>query len=219
MFKGFNIYWHGGHLGHVTWTIWTNCRSPIPWNLASIGPVVSEEKMFENVDIDTHIPTYGRWRPAYPISSPLSLRLRWANKCPYKPLVTVTSWENLSSGFPTKQDSNRSAQLQRLGFGYNKYKYYYLGSEQQRRWSGWSAPLLCEYGINRFSHYVAQISHDTRKGYLVLFAVCVPSNVHAQLSSGVRSLALCLKLPLIAFITWATSEGSDAHGFLNINIC
>ena len=32
------------------------------WNLASIGPVISEEKMFENVDIltthiHTHIPT------------------------------------------------------------------------------------------------------------------------------------------------------------------
>ena len=28
------------------------------WNLASIGPVVSEEKMFENVDIHTYIHTY-----------------------------------------------------------------------------------------------------------------------------------------------------------------
>ena len=41
------------------------------WNLASISPVVSEEKMFENVDI-RH--TYGRQRPTYPISSTLSLR-------------------------------------------------------------------------------------------------------------------------------------------------
>ena len=44
-----------------------------------------EKKMFENVDIHTctHIHTYGRQRPTYPISSPLSLRLRWAKnkKC------------------------------------------------------------------------------------------------------------------------------------------
>ena len=29
IFKGFyNIYGHGGHLGHVTWTIYTNFSSP-----------------------------------------------------------------------------------------------------------------------------------------------------------------------------------------------
>ena len=27
-FKGFAIYSHGGHLGHVTWTIYTNFGSP-----------------------------------------------------------------------------------------------------------------------------------------------------------------------------------------------
>ena len=55
------------------------------WNLASIGPLVSEE-MFEIADIHTYmhtrihkyIRTYGRWRRACPISSPVSLRLRWA---------------------------------------------------------------------------------------------------------------------------------------------
>ena len=30
-FKVFAIYGHGGHLGHVTGTSWTNFRSPIPW--------------------------------------------------------------------------------------------------------------------------------------------------------------------------------------------
>ena len=30
------------------------------WNLSSIGPVISEEKMFENVDKHTHTHTYGR---------------------------------------------------------------------------------------------------------------------------------------------------------------
>ena len=28
IFKGFTIYGHDGHLGHVTWTIYTNFRSP-----------------------------------------------------------------------------------------------------------------------------------------------------------------------------------------------
>ena len=51
------------------------------WNLTLIGPVVSEETMLENVDTHTlYTHTYGRQRPTYPISSPWSLRLRWANK-------------------------------------------------------------------------------------------------------------------------------------------
>ena len=28
--KVFTIYWHGGHPGHVTWTIKMNFRSPFP---------------------------------------------------------------------------------------------------------------------------------------------------------------------------------------------
>ena len=28
--KVFIIYGHGGHFGHVTWTIWTNFRFPYP---------------------------------------------------------------------------------------------------------------------------------------------------------------------------------------------
>ena len=47
------------------------------WNLSSIGPVVSGEKMFENVGGRT---TDGRQSDWYTISSPMSLRLRWANK-------------------------------------------------------------------------------------------------------------------------------------------
>ena len=43
------------------------------WNLSSIGPVISEEKMFENVDTHTH--TYIRTtEPTYTISSPMSLK-------------------------------------------------------------------------------------------------------------------------------------------------
>ena len=32
-FKVFTIYGHGGHLGHVTWTIYINFRSPFPRGL------------------------------------------------------------------------------------------------------------------------------------------------------------------------------------------
>ena len=33
-FKGFYyIFWCGGHLGHVTWTIYTNLGSPFPRRL------------------------------------------------------------------------------------------------------------------------------------------------------------------------------------------
>ena len=41
-----------GHLGHVTWTIYTNFRSPFPRRLhikfGLVCQVVSEEKTFEN---------------------------------------------------------------------------------------------------------------------------------------------------------------------------
>ena len=40
------MYGHSGHLVHVTRTF----GSPILINLSVIGPVVSEENMFENVD-------------------------------------------------------------------------------------------------------------------------------------------------------------------------
>ena len=50
----FTIYGHGGHLGHVTWTIYINFRSPflrrLHVKLALIGQAVSEEKAFEIVD-------------------------------------------------------------------------------------------------------------------------------------------------------------------------
>ena len=32
-FKVFTIYGHGGHLGHVTWTIYINFLSPLPRRL------------------------------------------------------------------------------------------------------------------------------------------------------------------------------------------
>ena len=64
-----------------------------------IGPVVSEEKMLENVDIHTtYIHTYGRRRPAYLISSPVSLQLRWAKNDPFAhiSLYIQESQEHLS---------------------------------------------------------------------------------------------------------------------------
>ena len=33
IFKYFTIYGHGGHLGHATWTIYINFRSPFPKRL------------------------------------------------------------------------------------------------------------------------------------------------------------------------------------------
>ena len=49
--KVFTIYGHDGHVGHVTWTIYINIRSPFPRRLyIKFGfdwPKVSE-KMFEN---------------------------------------------------------------------------------------------------------------------------------------------------------------------------
>ena len=48
--KVFAIYSHGGHLGHVTWTIYTNFCSPflrmLHMKFDLIGPVVSEAKTF-----------------------------------------------------------------------------------------------------------------------------------------------------------------------------
>ena len=50
------LYGHGGHLGHVTWTIYINFGFPFPmrfiYNLTLIDQAVSEEKMFEIVDDD-----------------------------------------------------------------------------------------------------------------------------------------------------------------------
>ena len=46
----FTIHGRGGHLGHVTWTVLTNFRSPIPWRLDmkfDFGKAVFEEKKFK----------------------------------------------------------------------------------------------------------------------------------------------------------------------------
>ena len=57
--KVFTIYGHGGHLGHVTWTIYIHFCSPFPKRLhikfGFVGQAVSVEKMFE---IGGHIQVY-----------------------------------------------------------------------------------------------------------------------------------------------------------------
>ena len=63
--ESFTIYGHGGHLGHVTWTIWSNVCFPIPWrcstwNLASINQKVSEKMLFENVEYSMTLDK-GQW--------------------------------------------------------------------------------------------------------------------------------------------------------------
>ena len=64
-------------------------RSSI-WNLTLIGPAVSEEKVFKECERRT--PTTddddGRRSPTYPISSPMSPRLRWAKKT-WRPTLSI----------------------------------------------------------------------------------------------------------------------------------
>ena len=58
--KVFAIYSHGSHLGHVTWTIYTNFRSPFikmlhmkfDFDWLSEEKAVSEEMIFEIVKAD-----------------------------------------------------------------------------------------------------------------------------------------------------------------------
>ena len=53
------------------------------WNMARIGFMASEEMLFENVDDGWTMD--GRRMPAYTLSSPMSLRLRWAKNSPPVP--------------------------------------------------------------------------------------------------------------------------------------
>ena len=81
----FTIYGRGGHLGHVTKTIWTNFRSPIlrslhmkyEFNWPSSFRGEDVWKCWRTTDDGR---TEGRRSHWYTISSPMSLRLRWANK-------------------------------------------------------------------------------------------------------------------------------------------
>ena len=79
----FTIYGRDGHLGHVTRTIWTLC-SPILRSL-NMKYEFNWPSGFRGEDVwkcwrTTDGRTDGRRSHWYTISSPMSLRLRWANK-------------------------------------------------------------------------------------------------------------------------------------------
>ena len=67
-FKVSTIYGHDGNLSHVTRTVWTNFRSPIPWRLhMKFG--FSQLSGFWGEDVWRVLATGdGRRRPTYPIS-------------------------------------------------------------------------------------------------------------------------------------------------------
>ena len=79
----------------------------------------------------------------------------------------ATSRETLPWGFATRKDTNRLAQLQKLaslGMSDKSSKASILSRQRTtkalirlRGCASWSAPLLFAYGINRFSHDVAQM--------------------------------------------------------------
>ena len=66
------------------------------WNMERIGFTASEEKSFENVDERQRMD--GRQMPAYTISSPMGLRLRWAKTNSYllKRSLWIIVWDKSS---------------------------------------------------------------------------------------------------------------------------
>ena len=70
----------------------------------------------------------------------------------------------------------------------------------QDQWSsGFNQAKMTEYETWKKGPFVIQLNSDS-------------SNVHVQPSSVARSLALCLKLPLLPYIVRANSEGfGEAH--------
>ena len=83
--KVFTIYGHDGFLGRVTWTVWTNFCSPIPRRL-HMKFSFNWPGVFREEDIWKCWNTCNRrrQRPTCTISSPMSLKARWANNaCRY----------------------------------------------------------------------------------------------------------------------------------------
>ena len=78
-----------------------------------------------------------------------------------------SSRENLTSGFSTRVDSNQPAQPQKLAEWLEisdiETRDITLSMQQTTkvlcRSAGWYAPLLFAYGINKFSHDMAQLSY------------------------------------------------------------
>ena len=91
-------------------------------------------------------------------------------------VVNVPCHEKICLLFATRYDSNQPATRHKLArvLKFQIYQVlYYLGSEQQRRWSDCGdAPLLFAYGTNRFSHEVAQI---------LMFSYCKDLSSHSIL--------------------------------------
>ena len=86
-FKFFTIYGHGGHLGHVTRTIWTIFRSPDPWRLhMKLG--YNRPSSFRGEVVWNCGRTTTDDGACLYYKLPRSLRLRWANKKPKNSVVT-----------------------------------------------------------------------------------------------------------------------------------
>ena len=105
--KVFTIYEHGGHLGHVTWTIWTNFlpshRGSI-WILTLIGPVVFKQT--------TEAYLYYKFTNEPPIVRQPSFRkdhlrrgtvVKWA-----------ASWQNQQNDCASSKDSDQPGHLPSL---------------------------------------------------------------------------------------------------------
>ena len=87
VFKVFTIYGHDGNLGHVTRTIWTNFCFPIlmkaPYEILLQSAQWFQRKICLKIlttHIHTDIHTYGRQKPTYTISSPMSLKAQVSYK-------------------------------------------------------------------------------------------------------------------------------------------
>ena len=58
-FSVFTIYGRGGHLDHVTWTIYTNLPSPFPWRLHVKFGCDWRRRSLKMVDDDGRTPGHG----------------------------------------------------------------------------------------------------------------------------------------------------------------
>ena len=85
--------------------------------------------------------------------------------------IWATSQENLSSGFATRVDLNWSVQPQKLGRGL-KFRIkklellYYLG--RKNKGADQTAQMFFAYGINWFSHDVAQMFCDILENLCII---------------------------------------------------
>ena len=79
-FKVFTTYGHGDYLGQVTRIIWANFRSPIPSRLYVKFDWLAQwflRRCLKSVDNRHWTTDDWQRRPAYLISPPMSIRLRW----------------------------------------------------------------------------------------------------------------------------------------------